>query len=221
MRNLLRPRRPAPAARWPRTAARLVLALGALLASGTARALDLDGGPTVLAPGASCAVGSLDPGGTSMTVDCTITSPGRFVDLFFGIDNTGAANGMEMNGQLPSGGEIFRYRSSTERSITYTSTTTVDNLVLGETAQHVNSRLVLTLIDPGGTPANNAQGDVQKLFRISSPSFSVRVDVTSNSLTVPVFGPSNTAVFNASHAPPNSGSTTSVSLGLYYKLCSP
>ena len=118
-----------------------------------------------------------------------------------------------MDGTGPFGREIFRYSSSTARSIVYTGATTIDNIVTSAT-EHVNTRLVLTLtsgtgivIDTGGTPANNDNGDIQKLFRIAGDTFSLRLAVTSNHLTIPVFGPSNSHVFNAiHHAADGSGS---------------
>jgi len=227
---------PPPVATCPRcrgTSARLrgvaTLAMLAFLAIGQhARALDLTGGPTVSPPGGvTCTPSDLEPGGTGLTLTCTIGNPGAFADLYFGLANNATANGMEMNGMLPTGREIFRYASSTANSITYTSMTTVNDL-LGSSARNVNSRLVLTLtsgtgivIDTAGSPANNDQGDIQKLFRIAGNSFSVRLDVTSNTLGIPTFGGSNTNVFDQIHKPPMSGSTTTVNFGFYYNECTP
>lgn len=206
----------------------VLAALALATAAGEGAALTLTAGPTDTPPGtAPCTQSDVDPGGTGMTLHCTVGTPAAFADLYFGLANNAAANGMEMNGQLPTGGEIFRYSSSTARSITYTSTTTVDNL-LGGKAENVNTRLVLTLIagdgvvvDTGGTPANNAKGDIQKLFRISGNTFAVRVDVSSNHLSFPDFGLSNVNVFNRIHKAPMSGSTTEVNMGFYYLTCSP
>ena len=101
------------------------------------------------------------------------------------------------------------------------------DIVTGAT-EHVNTRLVLTLvsgtgivIDTGGNPANNGNGDIQKLFRIAGNTFSVRVAVTSNHLTIPTFGPSNSHVFNAIHHPPMTNSMTAVNTGFYYLQCTP
>jgi hypothetical protein len=123
--------------------------------------------------------------------------------------------------------QIFRYASSTAVSITYTSVTAINNLVSGA-IENVNSRLVLTLrsgsgivIDTGSVPANNDKSDVQKLFRISGNAFSVRIDVTSNHLTAPIFGPSNDHIFNQIHTPEPTRSVTSVPVGFYYNQCSP
>jgi hypothetical protein len=193
-----------------------------------ARALDLTAGPTDSPPGgATCSQTDVDPNGSGFTLQCTIANPGAFVDLYLGLANSAAVNGMTMASSLPAGGEIFRYSSNTARSITYTSVTTIDDLAAGA-AQNVNSRVVLTLtsgtgivIDTAGNPANNDNGDIQKLFRIAGNTFSVRVDVTSNTLTIPTFGPSNSHVFNAAHPPAMTRSATDVNLGFYYKQCTP
>jgi hypothetical protein len=219
-------RRPT-SARCHGVAAATMLAL--LLVGARARALDLTAGPTPSPPGGvACTQSDVEPNGSGLTLNCTVADPGAFVDLYFGLANNAMLNGIQMDGTSPSGGEIFRYSSSTARSITYTSVTTIDSLI-GDPAGNVNSRLVLTLtsgtgivIDTSGTPANNDAGDIQKLFRIAGNAFSVRVDVTSNTLVIPIFGASNTQVFNQMHTPPNTtGSATSVNMGFYYKQCSP
>jgi len=162
-------------------------------------------------------------------LNCTVTSPGNFVDLYFGIANNGVSNGLAMDGSGPSGFEIFRYSSSTPSSIIYTSTTTIDN-VLGSSTEDVNTRLVLTLtsgtgtvVDTGGNPASNGNGDIQKLFRIAGSSFSVHVDVDSNTLAIPIFGASNTNVYDPTHGPANGGggSITQLTLSFYYNECAP
>jgi len=225
---------PATHPRCRATAARLsgtaILALLTFLVIGRqARALDLTGGPTESPPGGvTCTSSDVEPTGTHMMLQCTIANPGGFADLFFGLANNTTVNGVEMNGALPSGVEIFRYSSSTPTSITYTSSTTINN-VLGSATQNVNTRLVLSLvsgtgfvIDTGGTPANNDNGDIQKLFRIAGNSFAVSIDIASNTLGIPTFGPSNTNVFNVIHKPlPPGGSTTTVSMGFYYLQCTP
>jgi hypothetical protein len=88
--------------------------------------------------------------------------------------------------------------------------------------------LVLTLtsgngivIDTGGTPANNNNGDIQKLFRIAGNTFSLRLAVTSNHLTIPDFGPSNSHVFNAIHHPTTVSSIVGVNTAFYYLQCTP
>ena len=214
-----------PARRW---SVAVLAVLGVLAGVGRAPALTLTGGPTASPPGGiTCTQSELGPTGSAMTLTCTIANPEMFADLYFGMANTGQANGVEMNGALPSGREVFRYSTNTLRSITYTSATTVDNL-FGGSAENVNSRLVLTLlsgsgavIDTGGTPANNGSGDIQKLFRIPGDAFSVRIEVSSNHLQTPEFGPPNENVFNRIHKPPMSGSTTEINLGFYYLQCTP
>jgi hypothetical protein len=204
----------------------VILAL--LLVSSTAHALDLSGGPSDTLPeGGGCTSSGTIGKGSGITYTCTITSPGSFADVYFGIANNEIVNGMAMDGSGPSGFEIFRYSSSTPKSIVYTSTTTINN-VLGSSAEDVNTRLVLTLtsgsgtvIDTGGTPANNGNGDIEKLFRITSASFAVNVDVSSNKLSIPSFGPANDSVFNPTHTPPSLRSMGQVDLAFYWNGCTP
>jgi hypothetical protein len=202
--------------------------LALVIGGGRAGALPLTGGPTQAPPGGvTCTSSELAGNGTGMTLHCTIGNPAAFADLYFGLNNTAATNGMDMDGTLPSGNEIFRYSSSTPRSITYTSGTTIHN-VLGGSAENVNNRLVLTLtsgdgvvMDTGGAPANNANGDIQKLFRIAGNAFTVRIEVSANHLAFPAFGLANTNVFDLIHKPAGSGSSVEVNLGFYYNACSP
>jgi hypothetical protein len=201
--------------------------LAAILAAPRAGALQLTAGPVEMPPGGVTCQTTVDQDGSGLTLQCTIATPGAFADLYFGLANNAVANGLEMDGTAPSAREIFRYSSSTARSIFYTSATTIDNIQTGAT-EHVNTRLELTLtsgngivIDTGGNPANNANGDIQKLFRIAGNTFSLRLAVTSNHLTIPTFGPSNSHVFNAIHHPTTTSSMTAVNTGFYYLQCAP
>jgi hypothetical protein len=191
------------------------------------RALELTAGPVDMPPGGVTCQTNVDSDGSGLTLQCTISNPGAFADLYFGLANNAAANGLAMDGTAPSAREIFRYSSSTANSIVYTSATTINNIITNAT-EHVNTRLVLTLtagtgivIDTGGTPANNANGDIQKLFRISGNSFSLRLALTSNHLAIPTFGSSNSHVFNAIHHPPMTSSMIAVNTGFYYLGCAP
>jgi hypothetical protein len=218
--------------RWRRTAAGLdrvaVLAMVAVLAIGhRARALDLTAGPVDMPPGGVTCQTDVDQDGSGLTLQCAISTPGAFVDLYYGLANNSAVNGYATDGTGPTGREIFRYSSSTANSIVYTSATTIDNIVTNA-MENVNTRLVLTLtsgngvvIDTGGNPANNGNGDIQKLFRIAGNTFSLRLAVTSNHLTIPDFGPSNSHVFNAIHHPPGVNSIIGVNTGFYYLQCTP
>lgn len=205
-----------------------VLAMLAVLAIGQrAAALDLTAGPVDMPPGGVTCQTNVDQDGSGLTLQCTVANPGAFVDLYFGLANNSAVNGYAMDGTGPTEREIFRYSSSTAQSIVYTSATTIDNIVTNAT-EHVNTRLVLTLtsgngivIDTGGTPANNDNGDIQKLFRIAGNAFSLRLAATSNHLTIPVFGPSNSHVFNAIHHPTGVNSIVGVNTGFYYLQCTP
>jgi hypothetical protein len=203
-----------------------ILALVAFLALGDrAQALDLTGGPVESPPGGATCQSDIDTNGSGLTLHCTITNPGGFTDLYFGLANT-AANGVAMDGTGPTGREIFRYSSSTANTIVYTGATTIDDIITGSTGT-VNNRLVLTLtsgsgivIDTGGRPANNGNGDIQKLFRIAGNAFSLRLEVFSNHLTIPGFMSSND-LFSSIHHPNTVQSITSVNTGFYYLACTP
>ncbi|MCC6848803.1 MAG: hypothetical protein IT294_09900 [Deltaproteobacteria bacterium] len=130
-----------------------------------------------------------------------------------------------MTGSAPTAGSgaVFDYASSTGTSITYSSATTVDDQING--TQPVANQLVLTLVSgsasvvaTGGTPGNNSFGDIERLFQISSGSFSIRADVRAST---PFFGPgqASTDVFDPSHAPPGGADVSKVDLGFYYSDC--
>jgi hypothetical protein len=99
--------------------------------------------------------------------------------------------------------------------------------MLGSSAQDVNTRVVLTLtsgtgtvVDTGGSPANNDNGDIQKLFRITSSSFSVHIDVASNTPPIPIFGGSNPHVYDPTQTPASGTvNRTRVDLAFYYNEC--
>ena len=204
----------------------VIVALLAFLALGErARALDLTGGPVDSPPGGATCQTDVDTNGSGLTLRCTISNPGGFADLYWGLANT-AVNGVAMDGTGPTGREIFRYSSSTANSIVYTGATTIDDIITGSTGT-VNNRLVLTLtagsgivIDTAGDPANNDNGDIQKLFRIAGDTFSLRLEVFSNHLTIPGFMSSND-LFSSIHHPTTVQSITSVNTGFYYLACNP
>jgi hypothetical protein len=221
--------------------------LAVILAASPVGALQLTAGPVGDIPGGyDCTRSDLDPSCdrptacTAWTENCFIRTPGAFTDLYWGLQNTYPApqvTGIAMDGHLAFQDEgTFRYRSSTPRSITYTSRGPLYSASLG--VVNVNNRLVMTLIagtgvvvDTEGNPANNAYADIQKLFKITSNSFSVRIEVTSNALpravisgdtlTRGTFRPS-VELFNTFDVTP---STTrpfvSVHTGFYYLLCAP
>lgn len=203
-----------------------VAAFVLLTASPAARALDLSDGPVDTLPfGSNCSTSGDLGRGSGLTITCTITSPENYADVYFGLANDSGANGNEMDGSGPTSYEIFRYAGSTSDSITYTSSTTLDNK-LGSSTEDVNTRVVLTLtsgsgdvIDTGGTPADNADGDIGKLFRVTGSSFSIHVDVQSNRASTPVFDTSSPNVYDPTHTPSDVRNTTRLYFGFYYLGC--
>lgn len=207
--------------------ARFLFALAFVLALlGEAAGLDLTGGPSESPPGGGgcTASGGLGQDG-GLTLSCTVTSPGNFVDLYFGLVNDTSVNGMAMDGTGPSGFETFRYSSKTGDSIVYTSSSPVGKI---DTTEGSTTRLVLTLVSGDGVilatdgkPADNTNGDIGQLFRVSGSSFSVHVDLQSNSLTSPVFSPANSGLYDSAQTPAGTRSLASLDFGFYYNECSP
>jgi hypothetical protein len=120
---------------------------------------------------------------------------------------------------------VFRFSGNTGTSITYTSTTTIADQING--TQIVNNRLLLTLLSgsatvvpTGGTPADNANADIQRLFEITGgTSFSLRVDVQASD---PFFSLGNavTAVYNPTHTPASGASDISkADVAFYFSDC--
>ena len=191
-----------------------------------ASALILTGGPTYTLPGGgSCSVSGVASQTGGATVSCTGVNLGAHTKVYFGIRNNLNVNGNTMTGSAPAAGSaaVFRYSSSTSSSVTYASTTTVDDQIHG--AQPVNNQMVLTLtagsatlVATGGAPANTTSGDIERLFQVTSSSFTVRVDVKA---TDPFFGPGQAcpAVFDPSHAPSGTSDISKVDLAFYYSDC--
>src|SRR5262245_43480138 len=175
---------------------------------------------------------------TGITQTFIVRTPGAFADLYWGLNNTYPApqvTGAALDGTLNfQDTGTFRYASSTPRSITYTSRTTINSASLG--VVNVNNRLVMTLVagtgivvDTEGNPANNAYADIRKLFKITSNTFSVRIEVTSNALPRAVidggtlihgtFRPTVELFNSFDFTPSTTRPKVSVHTGFYYLLC--
>jgi hypothetical protein len=212
------------------------VARGALMAVGLlvgwvtmGSALTITGGPVYTLPGGgSCTVSGTTTLAGGATVSCTGVNLGAHSNVYFGIKNNTIVNGNTMTGSAATAGSaaVFTWLSNTASSITYESTTSVNDFMLG--SQPVTNRLTLTLtsgsatvVPTGGIPANNTRGDIERLFRITSgSSFSIRVDVDATS---PSFGlPFDNAcpkVFNPTKTTINGGDISRVDLGFYYSDC--
>jgi cysteine-rich repeat protein len=192
-----------------------------------ASALILTGGPSYTLPGGgSCSAAGVASQTGGATLSCTGVNLAAHTNVYFGLRNDLNVNGNTMTGIVPAAGSgaVFRYSSSTSNSITYTSTTTVADQING--TQPVSNQLVLTLtagtasiVATGGFPVNNSFGDIERVFRITSASFSIRVDVRASNT---FFGPGQAcpAVYDPSHAP-SSGSAdiSKADLAFYYSSC--
>jgi hypothetical protein len=187
-----------------------------------ASALILTGGPSYTLPGGgSCTVAGIPSQTGGATLSCTGVNLAAHTHVYFGIRNNLNVNGNTMTGTAPAAGSgaVFDYSSSTASSITYVSTTTVADQING--TQPVSNQLVLTLtagtatiVATGGTPVNNSFGDIERLFRVTSGSFSIRVDVKASD---PFFGLGQAcpAVFAARHLRHQQGRSRLLLLGLW------
>jgi hypothetical protein len=165
-------------------------------------------GGTCTITGNPCAVGGA-------TVSCTGLNPGAFRDLYYGVRNDQVVSGETMagtSGPAPLSASVFRHSSGEGNVITYlgnsnpAATTIFDangypNSPVGN--RSVATRLLLTLssgsatiVATAGLPADNDNGDVGSLFRVTSNSFSVRVDVQASNPSFPAFGNSCSSLFN-------------------------
>ncbi|HSP96797.1 MAG TPA: hypothetical protein VL049_06075 [Candidatus Dormibacteraeota bacterium] len=201
-----------------------MLAVGA---ASNASALILSGGPVYNLPGGgSCTVTGI-PGNSpsGATVSCTGVNLGAHTKVYFGVRNDTNANGNTMDGAVPSGAAIFRFLSSTSNSVTYSSSTTITDVLNG--ILPVSNRMVLTLtagsatlVSAGGNPVDNANGDIQRLFQITSgSSFTVRVDVQASDANF-ALGYALTGLYNPTHTPPSgSPDVSKVDVAFYYSDC--
>lgn len=194
-----------------------------------APALIITGGPSYTLPGGgSCSVSGITSDGAGATLTCTGVNLAAHTKVYWGIRNDLTPNGNTMTGVNPaaSSAAVFRYDSSTATSITYTSTTTISDVFHG--SHTVNNRLTLavsagsaSVVVTGGTPANSpANGDIERVFQISSGSFTIEADVESNDGFFPVFGRSCDAVYDPSHSTTgNGGDRSRVDVAFYFSDC--
>ncbi len=195
----------------------------------TGSALTITGGPVYTLPGGgSCTVSGTTCATGGATVSCTGVNLAAHTNVYFGIKNDTIVNGNTMTGTAATAGSaaVFSWLSNTATSITYDSTTAINDAILG--SQPVTNQATLTLLSgtasvvpTGGTPANNTRGDIERVFKVTSGStFSVRVDVDATS---PSFGtPFDNAcpkVFDPTKSTINNGDVSRVDLGFYFSDC--
>jgi hypothetical protein len=220
-----------------RPTARLAATIGAaavLALASTASALVINGGPYYAGSGGvtgSCTTSGNACTTAGATVTCSGLNPLAFQKLYFGVRNDQFVDGDKEYGIGGPVANIDQFKSGTG-SITYTGTTVVHNLSStdngGGNPLAVNTKLDLsvtlgaaTAVTTGGSPANNNNGSIDRLF-----------DVTSNLLTVVVkvqgaLSPSSPsdgscpAVFDPVHTDsagtPVDRDISHVDLGFYYQ----
>lgn len=217
--------------RWAVRSAAVLGMLSLLLGvASSASALILTGGPVdVLPGGGSCTTdGGVATQTGGVTVSCTGVNLGAHTKVYFGIKNATNVNGNTMTGTAPAASttDVFRFGGNTTNSITYTSTTTINDLLNG--SQSVDNRLVLTLtagtatiVATGGlSPANNGNGDIERVFQITSGSFSIRVDVDAKDAIFNSYENACFRVYDPTHTPASTPKDISkVDLAFYYSDC--
>lgn len=205
-----------------------VLALGqGVTLPQASNSLIITGGPTYTLPGGgSCSVSGQPSRGSGATVTCSGVNLAAHTNVYFGVKNNTAPNGNTMTGTQPSGAAVFNFSSSDANSITYASATTINN-VLGSSAQPVSNQMIITrtagsatVVPTGGVPANNANGQIERLFRLDGgSSFTFTVQVRSSTAGIVGFGISNPHVYDPTHTTINNGDIARVDLGFYYSSC--
>jgi hypothetical protein len=207
-------RQPAAGMRGTPIAVLVLLAVAA-----PAAALTIDGGPSYTPPGGgSCSVSppissTQGPSISEVTVTCSGLNPNAVQNLYFGIKNDVNVNGETMTGTAPTNGSgaVYRFSGVGTNSITYAgnsggNATTVFDFPNGNV--NVTTHLVLTfqsgtgslVSTGGGAPANNGNGDITDLWKVTATSFTVKVHVNaalapavpSNYSSPTVFEPANT-----------------------------
>src|SRR6185369_7131337 len=119
----------------------------------------------------------------------------------------------------------FGFSTSGATSITYTSSTTVNDQ-LGSATRAVSNTLILTLtggsasvVDTGGNPAGNGNGAITKLFKLNSGT-GFTFTAVINAVSSPLTGVANPAVYDPIATPPTGSSDfAKVDLGFYFSDC--
>jgi len=194
--------------------------------SSVAAGLTVHGGPLYAGSGGvtgSCTVSGNACLTAGATVTCSGLNPSSFQNLYYGIRNDQFVDGVK---EVGSGGPVAgtdQFKSGTG-TITYSGTTTVhDNITSTNLA--VNTKLVLTVtggsvtvVSTGGNPANNNNGDIDLLFKVSSTNLTVTVQVQAALSPGSPSAGSCPTVFDPTHTTDVTDKDVShVDLGFYYE----
>jgi hypothetical protein len=183
-------------------------------------------------PGATTGTCTASPSipstGSGATLTCSNIDLSAHTNVYIGIRNASNVNGLTMTGTAPAAGSAAVYRSSSTAasSITYTSTTTITSAIPAFGTDTVSNTLTLTrsagtgsVVATGGTPANNSNGDIGHLFKITSGStFTIEVDATSTDEHFS--GQSCTGLYDPTHSTAGAGNCRSnVDIQFYWSDC--
>lgn len=195
----------------------------------SASALILTGGPTYSLPGGGgCSVTGISSRTGGATITCTGVNLGAHTKVYFGLRNDNGPNGNTMTGVDPaaSSADVFRFLSTGVSTITYTSSTTINDVFHGMHA--VDSRLVLTrtggsatVLSVGGAPGNNGNGDIDSVFQLTSgTSFTFRADVQASDSFLGGPGQACPFIYDPSHAVTGAtGDHSRVDVAFYFSDC--
>lgn len=207
-----------------RTAA--IIALSLFASAPQAIALVIHSGPAYAGSGGisgSCTVSGNACLTAGATVTCTGLNPSAFQNLYYGIKNNAFVNGVKQVGTSGPVAGTDQFKTGTG-SISYTGTTTVHNAMSGSN-QAVNSKLVLTVsagtvsvVATGGNPADNNNGEIDLLYKVTSTNLTLNVKVQAAlSPGTPSAGSCPT-VFDVVHTADGTDKDVShIDLGFYYE----
>ena len=215
--------------RWIGQSGATVMALVLVTVASNAGALIVDGGPFYAGSGGvsgSCTVSGTPSLSGGAMITCTGLNPNNFQNLYFGIRNDQFVNGETMTGVAPAAnsGAVYRIAGTSGNSqITYAGTTSVFDSVSGTHSVTTNLVLALTggtatLTAAGGNPANNGNGDIADLWKVTSSNLTVIVNAQASDAPFPVLGLSCPTVFDPSRTRNGiDGDISKIDVGFYWE----
>jgi hypothetical protein len=194
-----------------------------------ASALIITSQGNVLPGGGSCLATNVTTTGSGATFNCTGIVLTGHTKVYLGIRNTVSPNGNNMLNADPAASSpaVFRSSSTAASSITYTSTTSVNQQVPSAATLAVTNTLNLTrtagsgtVVATGGNPANSpANGDIGFLFQITAAgTFTLDVDILAQDSSFGL-GQACPAVYDPSHVNVAGGDHSRVDMQFYWSDC--
>src|SRR5581483_12423826 len=201
----------------------------AIVISGGPSTTPFGGGSCVVTTQATCngsaCIAADGAGGVVVTCSGLNVAAAGLRHLYYGINNApiagNAPNGDSMQGAAPTGTEVFRYSSNNgSNAITYAGATKINNAATNTRSSVSESNV---LVFQAGTGAlvtdatisglNNANGDVQYLWRVTNNSFTTSVNVNAGG------GNAIPTVFNPTSTTNGTQEIDHVNLAFYWDTC--